>query len=224
MAGPKRIDLTDPALASQAKLVLAGDGCIVLPTDTVYGIAANPFSAVAVERLQAAKGRGDAFPPPVLLADLADVDDLVAVFPPAAQALAARWWPGALTLILAAARRDVSLAATVGTVGLRLPDLEPLRALLRLTGPLAVSSANRHGQPAPSRVEQAIAQLGPAVGLYIDGGPTPGAQPSTVVDCTTVPVSIPRAGLIDPADIRAVADAAAPQPAEWAAPFGAADA
>jgi len=97
------------------------------------------------------------------------------------------------------------LAATVGTVGWRVPDLAPLRALLRRTGPLAVSSANRHGQPAATDVDQAMAQLGSRVGLYIDGGPTPGPQPSTVVDCTTDPLTVVRAGLIAPADILAIA-------------------
>jgi len=201
----RRIGWSDPGLWPAVAAVLRADGCVVCPTDTVYGIAANPFSAVAVQRLQQAKGRGDDFPPPLLVADAADVADLVDDFPPAAQRLASRLWPGALTLILASSRQDVGLAGLSGTLGLRLPNLDALRGLLRQSGPLAVSSANRHGQPAPSDVDQAMAQLGDAVGLYIDGGATPGPSPSTVVDCATNPVRVLRPGLIPPADILAIA-------------------
>jgi tRNA threonylcarbamoyl adenosine modification protein (Sua5/YciO/YrdC/YwlC family) len=190
------VPIDDPGLWERVRAVLARNECVVLPTDTVYGIGANPADATAVARLQAAKGRSDAFPPPVLVADAATAWTLVDPPSAAARRLAAAFWPGPLTLILTTTRRDLSLAGVTGTLGLRVPGHDRLRAVLRASGPLAVSSANRHNQPPAVTIGEAIDQLGDAVGLYIDGGPTPGPAASTVVDCTGGELRLLREGLI----------------------------
>jgi tRNA threonylcarbamoyl adenosine modification protein (Sua5/YciO/YrdC/YwlC family) len=194
----------DAALEAAAQAIAAGQ-CIVIPTDTVYGIAADPFSATAVQRLQDAKGRGDGFPPPLLVADVTDVDPLVADFPEPARRLA-RYWPGPLTLIFRAAT-TASLAGTIGTIGIRVPDHEWTRSLLRKTGPLAVSSANLHGLPAASTVHGAMHQFQTAESpaLYIDGGTTGFPAPSTVVDFSGEAMVIRRVGVLTTDDIEAVA-------------------
>jgi len=185
----------DPAIWESARQVLDSSGCVVFPTDTVYGIAARAEDAAGVAHLQATKGRSDDFPPPLLVADADSVWPLVSSAPDWAKRLAEAYWPGALTLILATDRHDLSLSDTVHTLGIRVPDLDWLRGFLRWSGPLAVSSANKHNLPPATRVEDAISQLGNDVGLYIDGGPTPGPVPSTVVDCTGK-IKILRLGLL----------------------------
>ena len=194
-ARPVPVATDDPTLWERAGRILDSGGCLVFPTDTVYGIAAQAADPLAVARLQAAKGRTDAFPPPVLVADADAAWELVRPVPAFAKRLAEAFWPGPLTLVLATDRRDLSLAATVGSLGLRVPGLDWLRRFLRWSGPLAASSANRHNLPPATTVAEAIDQLGDAVGLYIDGGPTPGPAPSTVVDCTGR-LAVRRVGLI----------------------------
>jgi tRNA threonylcarbamoyl adenosine modification protein (Sua5/YciO/YrdC/YwlC family) len=184
---------------------LGADGLVVVPTDTVYGVAALASSAAGVDRLQAAKGRGDDFPPPVLVADTAAAEAL-AEFSPAARRLAAAFWPGALTLVLPLAP-GAPVAIAGATVALRVPDHAGLRDLLRRTGPLACSSANRHDRPPATTVAEARAELGGAVALYCDGGPTPGPVPSTIVRCVGDEVTLLRAGRIGAAEIREAARA-----------------
>jgi tRNA threonylcarbamoyl adenosine modification protein (Sua5/YciO/YrdC/YwlC family) len=189
--------LDDPALVQAVSAVLTRDGCVVLPTDTVYGVAAQASSAAGVDRLQAAKGRGDAFPPPLLVADL-DCVAALAFLPDAALALAQEFWPGALTLVLPlrpGAR--VASPGADGTVGVRVPDHAALRDLLRETGPLACSSANRHDHAPAVTVAQAWAELGESVALYVDGGPTPGPIPSTVVAFVGGEPKVLRAGRLE---------------------------
>ena len=195
----------DPDCWAVVAQALARQQCVVFPTDTVYGIAARADSLAAVERLQRAKGRTDAFPPPVLVADAGQAWTLVSAVPLAARNLGTAFWPGALTLILPTTRSDLGLSASVGTVGVRVPDHDDLRALLRRTGPLAVSSANKHNRPPATTVGEARDQLGDAVAVYIDGGPTPGPAPSTVVDCTGAELVIVRLGLLTPEQIQAAA-------------------
>ena len=167
-----------------AALTAIGNGhTVVLPTDTVYGIGADPFSADAVQKLLDAKHRGQDMPPPVLIAERSVMRALVAKVPEGAKELAKAFWPGALTLILEAQKSvGLHVGETRGTVALRVPDHDGARALLRRTGPLAVSSANISGQPAATNCGDARDQLGDAVAVYLDGGPTPGPEPSTIVD------------------------------------------
>jgi L-threonylcarbamoyladenylate synthase len=183
---------------------------VVLPTDTVYGIAADAFDATAVQRLLDAKGRSRSSPPPVLVPDLTTLSALAEVVPDAVLALTGEFWPGALTIVLPAQPSLAwDLGDTNGTVALRMPDQRIALELLADTGPLAVSSANRTGRPPAVTGEQAVEELGDSVAIYLDAGPTPGMTPSTIIDATalaagTGPLRILRAGAIDETALRAV--------------------
>lgn len=177
--------------------------CIVLPTDTVYGIGADAFSAQAVTILLAAKGRNRTMPPPVLIARIEVMDALAVEIPDGARALAEAFWPGALTLILSAQPTlSWDLGETEGTVALRIPADDLALELLERTGPLAVSSANRTGLEAATTAEQARGMLGDAVAVYIDGGERAVQQPSTIVDCTQTPPQVVREGAISLEELR----------------------
>jgi L-threonylcarbamoyladenylate synthase len=191
--GYRRFDCTgdDPADTAEAcevaRLAIKDGECIVLPTDTVYGIGADAFSAEAVQRLLDAKNRGRDMPPPVLIGEAALIRTLAVDVPDSAHALVDQHWPGALTVICRiqpSLRMD--LGETKGTIALRVPDHELARDILRRTGPMAVSSANISGHPAALTCDEAIEQLGDSVSVYLDGGPLGGAggAPSTIVDFT----------------------------------------
>jgi tRNA threonylcarbamoyl adenosine modification protein (Sua5/YciO/YrdC/YwlC family) len=170
---------------------------VVLPTDTVYGIAAGAHLPMAVRSLLRAKGRSRAKPPPVLVADTEQATGLVDRFSPAAQALVAALWPGPLTLVArVAAGIRWDLGDADGTVAIRVPDHGIARALLRASGPLAVSSANVAGEPPALTAHEAVAAFRDAVALYLDAGPAPGGLPSTVVDVTGRELRILRSGAI----------------------------
>jgi L-threonylcarbamoyladenylate synthase len=174
------------AIEAAREAIEAGE-CIVLPTDTVYGIGADAFSAEAVQRLLNAKGRGRDMPPPVLIGEPGLIKALAVGVPDEANDLIARHWPGALTVIC---RIQPSLRMDLGdskdTIALRLPDHELAREILRRTGPMAVSSANLSGQSAALTCDEAIDQLGDSVAVYLDGGElaATGGMPSTIVDFT----------------------------------------
>ncbi len=192
-----------------AQQAIANRQCIVLPTDTVYGIGADAFSPQAVATLLAAKGRGRSMPPPVLVPRLQTMDGLAVDVSPEARALAEAFWPGGLTLIFhAQPSLTWDLGDTKGTVALRMPDDEVALDLLALTGPMAVSSANRTGQPAAQTAAQAQAQLAESVEVYLEAGPRPaeGSEgiPSTIVDATDFPLRIVRDGAVSLAQLRAV--------------------
>ena len=188
---------------------------IVMPTDTVYGIAADAFDAAAVEALLEAKGRGRETPPPVLVADPAVLHALAVDAPDYVEDLVEAFWPGPLTLILTAQPSLTwDLGETHGTVALRMPDDDLALDLLRRTGPLAVSSANRHGKPAALQVLDAATQLGDAVEEYLDAGPARIGTSSTIIDTTVQPPEIVREGHLDKEQIiAAVGDIfAVPEP------------
>lgn len=170
---------------------------VVLPTDTVYGIAADAFSPTAVGRLLEAKGRGRDMPTPVLVPSARTLDGLVDVVPPAARELVDAFWPGALTLVLPhAATLAWDLGDTRGTVAVRMPLDAVALAVLEKTGPLAVSSANRSGLPPATDCAEAARQLGNAVEIYLDGGVCGDPVPSTIVDLTTEPPRVLRLGAL----------------------------
>ena len=174
----------DAALETAREAVAAGQ-CIVFPTDTVYGIGCAAFDADAVTGLLEAKKRGRDMPPPVLIAEASMLRALAGQVPEEAKKLVARFWPGALTIIVKAQRSlPLNLGDTRGTVAVRVPDHDQARALLRRTGPMAVSSANVSGQPASTTAEEARHMLDDAVAVYLDGGRTPGGAASTIVDFT----------------------------------------
>jgi tRNA threonylcarbamoyl adenosine modification protein (Sua5/YciO/YrdC/YwlC family) len=200
---PLTMSIDDPALLGVVGEVLDRGECIVIPTDTVYGIAARGDSREGILRMQQVKGRSDAFPPPILVADTESAWGLARRACDQVHLIGEHFWPGALTLILPTHRYDLSLADRVGTLGLRVPDHPQLRNLLRTTGPLAVSSANWHDLPPATSVEEAIDQFGTNVSLYVDGGPAPGLTASTVVDCTGE-ITVLRVGLITREEIYAL--------------------
>jgi tRNA threonylcarbamoyl adenosine modification protein (Sua5/YciO/YrdC/YwlC family) len=158
---------------------------VVLPTDTVYGVGADAFDPEAVRRLLAAKGRGREMPPPVLVSAPTTLDALAVGVPGYARKLVEELWPGPLTLVCTQqSSLQWDLGDTRGTVAVRMPDDEVALELLARTGPMAVSSANRTGLEAATDADRAEAMLGEAVEVILDGGPTPGPVPSTIVDAT----------------------------------------
>jgi L-threonylcarbamoyladenylate synthase len=168
-----------------AKVSLGRNELVVLPTDTVYGIAADAFSAEGVRALLAAKGRGPQSPPPVLIGTIQTLQALAEDVPDVANRLAETFWPGALTMILKSqASLTWDLGETKGTVALRMPDHKIALALLQETGPLAVSSANLTGNPAATTCQQAEQYLGSSVAVYLDGGNSPKGEASTIIDLT----------------------------------------
>ncbi len=199
----------DPAQRSEgfaeAKLALARSGLVVIPTDTVYGVAADAFDPAAVRRLLRAKGRGRAQPAPVLIGSPDTLRALATNLSSDVRALADKFWPGGLTMIC---RQQPSLRWDLGdsrsTVAIRMPDHEDALALLVDNGPLAVSSANRTGEPPATTVEEAQEQLGDAIDVYLDAGPSAGAVASTIVDVTGDVVRIVRVGVLTIDELREV--------------------
>lgn len=191
-------------LAAAEDAVRSGD-LVVLPTDTVYGLGADAFAGTAVRRLLEVKGRGPDMPVPVLVGSWSTLDGLVLSVPGQARALVEAFWPGGLSIVL---RHAPSLAwdlgETRGTVMVRMPLHPVALELLRIAGPMAVSSANRSGRPPASTVAEAQEQLGDGVAVYLDGGTSGEPVPSSIVDLTgEVPVLL-RAGAVSEADVRDV--------------------
>lgn len=174
----------DAGVVERAAKALLGGGLVVVPTETVYGLAALASDPDATRALFDRKGRGADVPVAVLCADAEQALALTQAAPPLAHDLAARHWPGPLTLVLP---RRSGLGWVLGeptdTIGLRCPDHDLIRALAARVGPIATTSANRHGLPTPASAAEAADQLLGAVDLVVDGGALTGT-PSTVVDLT----------------------------------------
>lgn len=178
-----------------AKVSLGRNELVVVPTDTVYGLAADAFSPEGVRALLDAKGRGPQSPPPVLIGTIQTLQALAEDVPDVANRLAATFWPGALTMILKSqSSLTWDLGETKGTVALRMPDHKIALALLQETGPLAVSSANLTGEPAATTCQQAESYLGDKVAVYLDGGNSPKGEASTIIDLTDLVDSYDSAG------------------------------
>jgi tRNA threonylcarbamoyl adenosine modification protein (Sua5/YciO/YrdC/YwlC family) len=179
-----------------AEKALHSGQVIAIPTDTVYGLAADAFHTGAADRLFAVKRRPRDVDLPVLVAEEQQALDLTTGVPEVARRLMARFWPGALTLVLP---RHPDVVADLGddeaTIGLRCPDHEVARDLCRRVGPLATTSANLHGQPTATTAEEVVDLFGSAVAVVLDGGTCDGA-PSTVVDCTGADPKLLREGRI----------------------------
>lgn len=188
-----------------AREELAAGRLVVLPTDTVYGVAADAFSPIGVQEIFEAKGRGREMPPPVLIPSARTVDGLAMAMPSYAKRLIAQFWPGALTIIVRAQQSLAwDLGDSNGTVALRVPDDEIALALLEQTGPLAVSSANRTGKAPAETVTEAGFMLGHHVELYLDGGPRSDGRPSTIIDCTKPDPVLLREGSISAEQLQEV--------------------
>jgi L-threonylcarbamoyladenylate synthase len=164
--------------------VLNAGGLVAFPTDTVYGLGALVHLEAAIERLYVAKDRDLGKAIPVLVGDAAQLSAVTSGLSANAKRLAERFWPGPLTLVIAK-RPDLPAALSfTPTVGVRMPDHPAALALLRRSGPLAVTSDNLSGRENPQSAEDVLAQLDGRVELVLDGGATPGGVPSTVLDCT----------------------------------------
>lgn len=189
-----------PGLDFASAAVRRGE-LVVLPTDTVYGLGTDAFSPDAVAGLLAAKGRGREMPVPVLVGSPRALDGIATGLTDAARALVAGFWPGGLTLVAAVQPSlQWDLGETRGTVAVRMPLHPVALELLRVTGPMAVSSANRSGSPPATSVDEAVEQLGDAVAIYLDGGPSGRPVPSTIVDVTGERPLVLRAGEV-PLDV-----------------------
>jgi L-threonylcarbamoyladenylate synthase len=224
----RRYDCADPAERAEgieeAVAAVRGGRLIVLPTDTVYGLGADAFARDAVTDLLLAKGRGRDMPPPVLVgsvrAGMALIDDLGTY----GRDLITEFWPGGLTLVCRATPTlSWDLGDTRGTVAVRMPLHPVALEVLKETGPLAVSSANRSGLPSATTAAAAEEQLGTAVSVYLDGGVCASSLASTIIDLTGDVPRLLRAGAISLDKIREVAAVAGieerdPAPAEPAEP------
>ena len=186
----------ESAIEAATLAVQRGD-LVVIPTDTVYGVAADAFDPDAVLDLLEAKGRTRSMPPPVLVSSPSTVDALATDIPGYARALVEAFWPGPLTVVL---RQQGSLQWDLGdtrsTVALRMPDHEIAREILERTGPLAVSSANTTGLPAATTADAAEEMLGEAVAVVVDAGESPVGEASTIVDATGAQGRVLRLGAI----------------------------
>jgi tRNA threonylcarbamoyl adenosine modification protein (Sua5/YciO/YrdC/YwlC family) len=198
---------TDPAAGVQAAVTALQSGeLVVLPTDTVYGIAADAFSPIAVNLLLAAKGRGRDLPVPVLVGSWRTLDGLVDELGPLARRMVETFWPGPLTLVVRAAPSLAwDLGETRGTVAVRMPLHPVALEVLNETGPLAVSSANRSGLPPAVEASDAERQLGGSVRVYLDAGPVGDPVPSTIVDLTGDHARVLRIGAVDVERLRELA-------------------
>ncbi len=169
---------------------------VAFPTDTVYGLGTLAFDGATVLKLYAAKERPPEKAIPILIADIADLDQVALNIPPLAYRLMEKFWPGALTVVVPKQPRLPIEVSATDTVAVRMPDLELARELMRLTGPLAVTSANRSAGPNPRTAQEVLEQLAGRIDAVVDGGQTPGGVPSTVLDCTQLTPVILREGAI----------------------------
>lgn len=197
-------DARRKGLAAAARAVRGGR-LVVLPTDTVYGLGCDAFSASSVRALLKAKNRGPDMPVPVLVGSWSTIDGLVLGVPRTARQLIEAFWPGGLSLVLPhAPSLSWDLGSTKGTVMLRMPLHPVALELLRDVGPMAVSSANISGSPAPATADGARQQLGDSVAVYLDGGDTGEPVASTVVDLTGDDPLILREGAVSTEDVAEV--------------------
>lgn len=187
--------------------ILLNGGLVALPTDTVYGLAALPWDTDAVLRLYEAKRRPAEKAIPLLLSNAEQIETVATLFPrigDCVQTLITRFWPGGLTLILPKSAK-VPEAVSVGpTVALRIPNHDLTRAIIDGSGgALAVTSANLSGQLSPITAQEVEEQLGERIDFILDGGPSKGGVPSTILDCTDLPPTLLRRGAIPEKDLAA---------------------
>jgi L-threonylcarbamoyladenylate synthase len=176
--------------------ILHAGGLVAFPTDTVYGVGSLAFDRKAVESIYTAKDRPIEKAIAVLIGGTDDLEKIAMDIPNMALKLASRFWPGPLTILVPKQPGLPEAVSATSTVGVRVPDHEVARALLRAAGPMAVTSANTSGQANPTTAEEVFAQLTGRIGLIIDGGKTPGGVPSTLVDCSGKEIRILREGPI----------------------------
>lgn len=198
------LSIHDPQAITSARRILQMHGTIAFPTDTIYGIAANAFDPEGIQKIYTAKQRPEEKALPVLIGEIEQLDGLLLYVDNHVRKLAAAFWPGALTLVLPKNENLPPDLSPYPTIGVRMPDLAFTLALLKATGPLATTSANRSGGLNPTTAQDVIDQLDGRVDLILDGGATPGGTASTVVDATEPDLKILRQGPISLAELQAV--------------------
>ena len=198
------LSIHDPGAIQKAKEIIKLGGTIAFPTDTVYGLAVDVFNNNAIREIYAIKERSMLKALPVLIASMSQLETLVSRMDEKAETLAEAYWPGPLTLILPKAPRLPELLSPYPTIGVRMPDYPFTLDLLQETGPLATTSANISGESNPVTAQDVLEQLGGRIDLLLDGGETPGATPSTVVETMGPKIRILREGPISKAEIDAL--------------------
>ncbi len=191
-------DSPDPRLLARAVLVVSNGGVVAYPTDTLYGLGVDPRLQAAMDALFGIKGRSPGQPIPLVAASADQVERSIGPLPPLGRVLAERFWPGPLTLVIAASEALAgALHSANGRVAVRVPAHRIARALPGLLGhPLTSTSANRSGEPAPAAPDDVVTSLGDSVDLLLDGGATRGGPPSTIVDVAGSEVTLVRAGAV----------------------------
>ena len=183
--------------------ILQSGGIIAFPTDTVYGLGALAFNNTAIESIYTAKNRPIEKAIPILIAEIDDLEMVASDVPDMARIFASRFWPGPLTCVVPKKQTLPLAVSATSTVAIRIPDHHDARALLRVTGPMAVTSANISGQASPSTAQEVYDQLNDRIPLILDGGKTYGGVPSTLVDCTREKPIILREGPVSLSDLLA---------------------
>ena len=195
------ISIFHPDALEKANAIIRAGGLIVFPTDTVYGVACDPWNELAIQMLYQAKQRPPDKAIPVLFGETAHLEKICINIPQKALQLAEIFWPGALTLLLPKRPELPAILSQFPSVGVRMPDYSPLLRLLIHTGPLAVTSANISGTGNLTSAADVLAQLSGRIDLLLDGGKTPGDMASTIVDCTQEQPFIIREGPISKENI-----------------------
>ena len=176
---------------------LRSGGIITIPTDTVYGLGADPFNANAVQKLYTFKGRPDGKPIPLILGSVEDIHSVAQNLTEFFFHLTDRFWPGGLTIVVESKDLLPVLTAGGNTVGVRIPDNPLLLKILRaFGGPMAITSANLSGEPPATSIQEIDEELASRIDVIVDGGKTPGPVPSTVYDISVSPPIVRRQGVI----------------------------
>jgi len=202
-----KTQIITPSELERALEILKAGELVAFPTDTVYGVGALAFDPEAVKAIYIAKDRPVEKSIPVLIGERDELPKVALHVPEMARKLAARFWPGPLTVVVPKRPELPEAVSATDTVAVRMPDLAIARTLLRAAGPMAVTSANISGWSNPATAAEVLAQLGGRIAMIIDGGRTAGMQPSTLVDCTGGEPVILREGPIELADLVAALNA-----------------
>ena len=190
-----------PIALTHAADILNHGGLVAFPTDTVYGLAVLPFQEENVERLFIAKGRNSDRAIAVLLGDYEQIGQVAKDIGDIARRWAQKFWPGPLTMIVPCLESIPKVLSSTPTIGVRIPNHPVALSLLRLVGPLAVTSANISGQANTNTAQEVFDQLNGRIHLILDGGRSPGGVPSTVVDCTLAEPFLLRQGPLTMKDL-----------------------
>jgi L-threonylcarbamoyladenylate synthase len=196
------LSLNHPKAIAQAVKIIQGGGVVAFPTDTVYGIGVSAFHHEAIDKIFQVKERSQVKAIPILIADVEDLKEISSHTTPETIKIINHFWPGALTIVVQKSPKLPINISPEDTIGVRIPDHNLIRELIRKAGPLAATSANLSGSPSALTAMEALEQLEGRIDLVLDGGPSLGGQASTVVDLTTEEPLILREGSITLQDIK----------------------